>query len=144
MGRLTATSGNNFYFPAGTIGTFHTKFHHSTRIIDRYVDKAGKKAVSAVNSEPIKTEQIIEEDPVAIKERELRRLKELIKSEQKKIKICTICKRKFANYEQLKKHEDFSEMHKSNAEKMKLQNKHEAKKIPEEKKSEIVEMELDS
>ena len=118
---MTATSGNNFYFPAGTIGTFHTKFHHSTRSIDRYVDKSGKKPVSAVNAEQgnPNEEEIIEEDPVVVKEREVRRLKEIVKIEQKKIKICLECKRKFASQEQLKQHEELSEMHKANVEKTK-------------------------
>ena len=78
----------------------------------------------------------LEENPIVLKEREIKRLKEMIKAEQKKIKICMECKRKFATQEQLKRHEEMSEMHKENVEKIKAESQKPAE--------ESVEMDLDN
>ena len=58
----------------------------------------------------------------SIKIEEIKRLKELISFEQKRIKVCLVCMRKFASNEQLKTHEESSEMHKVNIEKRKSSN----------------------
>ena len=44
---------------------------------------------------------------------ELQKIKELIKAEKNKVKICMLCKRKFANSSHFSKHEMYSEIHKS-------------------------------
>ena len=93
----------------GTVGTFSTKLHHSAKCIDRYTDKDHKKPTVAVEAD--ETEEI-SEDPIVLKEREIKRLKDIMKAEQKKVKICFQCKAKFASQEHLKWHEESSEMHK--------------------------------
>ena len=117
LGRYTATTGNNFYFPAGTLGTMETKTHHLQRPIDRYfAEKIGKEASKI--DDPEEEEQSVE-SAILLKEREVKRLKDIIKAEQKKVKICYECKRKFTSTEQLKRHEGSSEIHKQNIEKNK-------------------------
>lgn len=108
--------GNNFYFPAGTIGTMETKTHHLHRPIDRYLaDKVGRSGAEfpAEQESPAEDEQALE-NAIFVKEREIRRLKEMVKAEQRKVKVCYECRRKFASAEQLRRHEESSQMHREN------------------------------
>ena len=133
-GRNTATSGINFYFPAGTLNNMATKIHHLHRPIDKYLDSK-KESIEEdtsglynVNKQIHKeykrilvdqigvkeSEEDLDKQKLALKLREIGRLTELIKLEIKKVKICTLCKRKFAGAEHLRTHETYSKVHAAN------------------------------
>ena len=118
MGIHTATQANNFYFPAGTIGTMETKMHHLHRPMSRYfadkIEQEEKEEISLMKSEKEEKNNPDSDMMNAIdaKEREVEKLRELLKSEQKKVKVCLECKRKFASADQLKRHKAESQLHK--------------------------------
>lgn len=53
---------------------------------------------------------------------ELMKLRELIKVEKNKVKLCLICRRKFASSSHLANHEKYSETHRINIDKNNLKN----------------------
>ena len=61
-----------------------------------------------------KLEKIKEKSLEETKLNELQKIKELIKAEKSKMKLCLLCKRKFANSSHLGNHEKFSDFHKNN------------------------------
>jgi len=102
-----------------------TKKHHLQRPLDKFfsdkLEKIEKDEAETKRLEQEKIESILEEGFVqegsSVQEQkllEIEKLKELIRIEKEKIKICYLCKRKFANEAHLKRHEEESEMHKAN------------------------------
>ncbi len=55
-----------------------------------------------------------------IKCQEFDNLQSMLNQSKKKVKVCYICSRMFANAEHLKRHEKDSQLHKDNAEKLKI------------------------
>ncbi len=54
------------------------------------------------------------EKAVARKREELEELKAIVAAEKRKIKVCKLCLRKFANAEHLRRHEQGSALHREN------------------------------
>ena len=98
---------------AGTITNWNTesKQHPLHRPIEKFF--SDKQEQQKKMEQEVMKEKIIEKSLEETKLNELQRLKELIRSEKNKMKICLLCKRKFAGLEHLIKHEKFSDMHKS-------------------------------
>jgi len=67
-----------------------------------------------IEEEEQKKEYEKEKNMNEIKKNEILKLRELIKAEKNRIKICYLCKRKFFNAINLTNHEKSSELHKRN------------------------------
>jgi uncharacterized Zn-finger protein len=99
---------------AGTVHNwgFDAKQHPLHRPVEKYFSdkqEQQKKLQEEELKEKKKMESIEE-----LKLSELQKIKELIKAEKMKVKICLLCKRKFANSSHLSRHERTSELHKTN------------------------------
>lgn len=127
IGRLTATSGSTFYFPAGTIHTMETKTHHLHRPVNDYfkdkleIEEMKSKEAAAAEKEKRAQNSITKEKEKSVNnsktkdmgelKTQIKKLHEMIKIHQRKIKICYICRRKFAGIEHFRNHEHHSSLH---------------------------------
>ncbi len=82
------------------------------RPIEKYF--SDKEEEQLKKEEEEKLEKIKEKSLEDNKLNELMKIKELIKAEKNKIKLCLLCKRKFANAMHIANHEKLSEFHKAN------------------------------
>lgn len=89
-----------------------SKQHHLHRPMEKYF--SDKEEEKLKKEEEEKMEKIKEKSMEENKIIQLQKIKELIKAEKSKIKLCLLCKRKFANSAHLVKHESLSELHKNN------------------------------
>lgn len=91
---------------------FNSRQHHLHRPIEKYF--SDKEEEQLKKEEEEKLEKIKEKSNEENIMNELQKIKELIKVEKNKVKLCLLCKRKFANVTHLANHEKFSEFHKTN------------------------------
>eukprot|EP00831_Metopus_contortus_P016906 TRINITY_DN1711_c0_g1_i1.p2 TRINITY_DN1711_c0_g1~~TRINITY_DN1711_c0_g1_i1.p2 ORF type:complete len:124 (+),score=18.41 TRINITY_DN1711_c0_g1_i1:493-864(+) len=90
-----------------------TKKHHPQSAIDRFqAEKIGKDPRNQSEQDDVPEAPRLAIDELQLKQREIKALTDLIRAEQKKIRICHYCKRKFVSLEQLRYHEEYSELHK--------------------------------
>lgn len=101
-----------FYGGAGGWG-FTSKQHHLHRPIEKYF--SDKEEEKLKKEEEEKMEKIKEKSMEENKFNQLQKVKDLIKAEKSRIKLCLLCKRKFANSTHFFNHEKFSELHKTNS-----------------------------
>lgn len=108
-------------FTAGPNWGFNSKQHHLHRPIEKYFSDKEEEQLKKEEAE--KLEKIKEKSLEENQLNELQKIRELIKAEKHKIKLCLLCKRKFANAIHYSNHEKFSIMHKNNSSKKKNKNR---------------------
>ncbi|KRW98706.1 hypothetical protein PPERSA_00294 [Pseudocohnilembus persalinus] len=112
--RKTGFTNDNSFRPWAT--DIELKHHKLSRpqieyLNDKIVeDQLKKKEIDMLKQ---KEEQLAKQ-----KQKELQKIKEKIKEEKNKVKICTLCKRKFENMQKLLIHEEKSELHQNNLKKL--------------------------
>ena len=122
MGRDTPSSLNPKVppLPSSLSSSWSSRQHHLHRPIEKYFaekEEEGRRRDEEEKKEGKRKRR--EEEELS---NELMKLRELIKVEKNKVKLCLICRRKFASSSHLANHEKYSETHRINIDKNNLKN----------------------